>query len=1023
MAMLNEIYPNDLFRFMNVRPPQAYRLERAQIDFVTNAYDRLSAPDLVSVQKKVGTLHPRLVAADRPEAQLAEVDRYKSTADYITYPDDYATRFPALAKFLAWLDVNATATTMKDVATKFRDVFGDEIGKFVASLDFKVLLCVLWDNLLAGLLSPSDPFLVTLACKHLGGLHLAEVVAANPRATELEPQLWQIYRAKALLPKWVYRLLAARNEKADAGVGDQPRPGGGVRDAQARYQDIERAVQEVRALIQRRLDALLIVTEKGNGREPPRSQELSVDAFRLTRDEPASLSPSSSALLGELFPEWALGKQSTLDLERVIEALLTQSAETTTRLGSEQREHSVRVGNSIITRTDLCVEMIDKDPCALLPRVTFASRGSFVNSMLIGDCLVTRQQLIKYTPGEIAHVEALMMGLTKERTHRRLSRTESTTTTERESVNETERETQTTERFSMEKESSKTIAQDFKISTGMNVSGSYGVTTVTSNMDASFGMSSTQSAQNAVKFSRDVTTRALIRVKELVRQTQTVTVINETEETSLNKLSNTTNDAQNGVYRWLDKFYLNKIVNYGKRLMFEFAVPEPASFYLFRKLVKPSVGAVVEKPIPPSELDGPGGKLTSPAVLTDTNYTFWMAQYEAGNVEAPPQEYITFSRAIKTETGASGGPDLYHAIAAEIPLDDGYEAILGQANIKGNVAGFATAATGVIGTTDFAVTVAGSYTGNMALPQIQKSVALSLTARGVSYVLNANVKARRSTEHYEAWKVSTYGKILDAYNQKKRAYDEWLSAQYADSSFGFSGGGANPEINRAIEREELKKRCLELFTGQRWESFDAAVNGIQNASGYPEILFAEAVREGNLAKFFEQAFEWENMTYIFYPYFYGRKTNWLTLKNMEDVSDPLFTTFLQAGQARVMVPARPNFENFLLVFNLLANFLSEHGCAWNFTPSAFGELGVSNDFNVGIADPVYMSVTQELAAAAGMSVDSDGTVGHGPKVVGAYVQKVPTNLVYVMPNPTTPPTAPPGLPDNSVDPDIAPWLI
>ena len=58
--------------------------------------------------------------------------------------------------------------------------------------------------------------------------------------------------------------------------------------------------------------------------------------------------------------------------------------------------------------------------------------------------------------------------------------------------------------------------------------------------------------------------------------------------------------------------------------------------------------------------------------------------------------------------------------------------------------------------------------------------------------------------------------------------------------------------------------------------------------------------EGRLIEFFEQAFEWEQITYLFYPYFWGRKANWIMLSNQSD-PDPAFMQFLQGGAARVVL--------------------------------------------------------------------------------------------------------------------------
>ncbi|MCB0539861.1 MAG: hypothetical protein KDE33_20260, partial [Bacteroidetes bacterium] len=76
----------------------------------------------------------------------------------------------------------------------------------------------------------------------------------------------------------------------------------------------------------------------------------------------------------------------------------------------------------------------------------------------------------------------------------------------------------------------------------------------------------------------------------------------------------------------------------------------------------------------------------------------------------------------------------------------------------------------------------------------------------------------------------------------------------------------------------------------------------------------EAQRDGEYIKFVEQVFDWKNILYLFYPYFWGRKCKWKELYNLIDV-DPVFQQFKQAGSARVMVAVRPGFElaaiNFL----------------------------------------------------------------------------------------------------------------
>lgn len=1032
MTLLNDRHPNELFRFMHVRGPQRASDEKIPTFFVTNIYDQISKTTLAAIQRSITTLYPtlakRIGKSGQLSKQIADVTAYQESQQYIGAPDEYARRYSEQTSFLNWLDVNISATTSQAVGDKIKVTTGQDVNGYVKSLEFKTLQCVFWDNLIASLFLPNDPLLMTMACKYLAGLHLAEVIARNIASEDDLPDLTSVYHAKSLAPKWVFEILSQADRKPDEGVGDQQRSSDGGGEAlKTRFHQLNHAIQEMRTLIAKReevqrvetvLPALKRTDAKASGKAKTGKHSAAFgnlkSIYDLTPKERSEFSKTTTQLIKESSP------QGTVRLDTFLNILAAEAAAVATQLGSSQREYAARVGDTIIKRSDLCVDAPQVDPCAIRPRKAFASTGSYTNGWLIGDLLVTRQQLIKYDAGEIAHVEAVMQGLDKERTHRRLNRTESTTTVERESVNETERETQTTERYSMEKETAKTLNQDFKIDTGSNFTATYGPATFGASLNASFGVSQSQSQKTATSFSKEVTNRALSRVKETVRESQTVTILNEVEETSLNKLLNNTGDHLNGVYRWLDKFYLNKIINYGKRLMFEFTIPEPANFYIFRRMTKPHMGAVVENPVPPSETIGPDGKrLTSPAVLDDANFGFWTARYEAANVAAPPNEYETISYSFKSpnEIDTANPADLYSTFTGTIPIDKGYEAISAFTHVESTELGSTAFFNGIIGTAAFSV---GYW--SMGLPNIQTDLAIAVSSRATDYACGITVRTKRTPELLSNWALDAYGKIMEAYNRKKQAYDEWLNAQYADTTFGFTGSGSNPDINRATEREELKMRCLELFTGQRFESFDAATNGIQNVSGYPEILFREAIAEGNLAKFFEQAFEWENITYIFYPYFWGRKENWPTIKNLEETSDPLFTKFLQAGTARVQVPARPGFENYLLLFNMLSNFVTFFVGEWFFTPSIFGAIGISNEFTPGIDDPVYMSVTQELTAANNLDEES-GTI------IGSYVQKVPTNLVYVIPlrdgagNPIVPSSPLPGLPDNSADPEIQPFLV
>jgi hypothetical protein len=96
-----------------------------------------------------------------------------------------------------------------------------------------------------------------------------------------------------------------------------------------------------------------------------------------------------------------------------------------------------------------------------------------------------------------------------------------------------------------------------------------------------------------------------------------------------------------------------------------------------------------------------------------------------------------------------------------------------------------------------------------------------------------------------------------------------------------------------------------------------------------------------MVQFLEQAFDWDNLSYLFYPYFWSTPPKWIDLMSRSDDADPVYTSFLQAGAARVLVSVTPGYEH--AVMHYLAT-----GQAWDggVTPA--------------IGDPLFIAIYQEL---------------------------------------------------------------
>jgi len=207
---------------------------------------------------------------------------------------------------------------------------------------------------------------------------------------------------------------------------------------------------------------------------------------------------------------------------------------------------------------------------------------SGITNLGVSDYMRVEQDVCCYTAGEVSHIENILKGEYKERSTRRLRRQETTTTFETESTTEKLRDTTTTDRFEMEKESSQVIQQDLALDIGVTASGQYGPVKMTTDIGFATASSSVEANLQASNYAKEVSSRALDRVVNRVREERVNKVVEEFEENNLHGLDNTNNADGHvtGLYRWVDKIYKNQVVNYGKRLSFEFMIPEPAKFHL-----------------------------------------------------------------------------------------------------------------------------------------------------------------------------------------------------------------------------------------------------------------------------------------------------------------------------------------------------------------------------------------------------------------------------------------------------------
>jgi hypothetical protein len=594
----------------------------------------------------------------------------------------------------------------------------------------------------------------------------------------------------------------------------------------------------------------------------------------------------------------------------------------------------------------------------------------------VGDLLIVEQELRRYELGELARIDTIMRGERRERTIRQLNRTSQTTTTESSFEQEESSSLKTDERFQLSSQAQQSAEQSFGVQAGVNVSGKFGPVQVSASVNASFDTSKSSSESTSQEYAKTVTEEATKRVKSSIKESSSITILTETQDTTLQGFNNEKGATHvNGLYRWVDKIYDAQLVNYGRRLMFSLNVPEPAAFYrgLITQNEKAATADLVE-PVHPSE-EG----FDSFKDIEEINYAWVAGMYEA-SVQPPPPQQLTGSKAFVYPDAMQAGEikvhdavnDLsYVASDNTLTLDPGYRLLsvavhapvgsegghdsyvnalkLGQVAAPsvpkdGTTVAEANLLLVQVADKSFFMSVRRdpdngdkqivktnfneSQTIDSALlafgDLVQPTIPVTITANfeGV-FTFTVSYVAYRTDEAYDLWKANTYAAILKAYNTKKQAYDQAkaIAESKAQSAVESKTFALRDDQYRSIELTELKRGCIDLLsegTATGYTSITVAKDGTPDivhdpAEGALLNRWRSPLANGSVAEFFELAFEWENTTYQFHPYYWAGRRRWENLAQASG-ADPVFEQFLRAGNANVVVPVRPGYERTVIFF-------------------------------------------------------------------------------------------------------------
>lgn len=505
---------------------------------------------------------------------------------------------------------------------------------------------------------------------------------------------------------------------------------------------------------------------------------------------------------------------------------------------------------------------------------------------------------------------------------RNLSKSVSTIESESEDIAFVETSSDTIIKTNLSDEIGKEQKFDMSLEAGLNISASYGPVLVEGSSKFITNLSSSELKKSASSYARDVTQRAINRMENRSRKFVKQEVTIENEVTNLEEYDNDANNHVIGIHQWINEVYKAKLVQYDARLLLEFMVPEPGAVLLYASST-PYSSKEDETPTPPIPFN------IGIDDIKLENYKQLIKNWSAVEVAPPPPQVVVISKTIAgPEKGGEGDnrvPVHIKQCDESLSIPDGYNVdyIFGDFGCTRayNKDGDKDTSTHHYDIFQISigknfVEISDSERGKYFEFNYDESVhwiniPVAITGfQARTFVLNISAYCIRTQQAIDSWKIETFSKLKQAHQKQLDEYNDKISLT-KQRSFIYGALGSNAEKNRKIEKEELKRSCISILTNQSFELFD----GINDPPGrIPTIKFDQIKSEGDYSRFFETAFEWTQIVYVLYPYFWANPDKtWLRSLNLK-LDDPKHEEFLKSGVARVVVPVRPEFQLAILEY-------------------------------------------------------------------------------------------------------------
>ncbi|MBI5783767.1 MAG: hypothetical protein HZA69_08490 [Gammaproteobacteria bacterium] len=635
------------------------------------------------------------------------------------------------------------------------------------------------------------------------------------------------------------------------------------------------------------------------------------------------------------------------------------------------------------------------------------------------DYYLVREEWNEYRAGEIAHIENALAGEFRERSTTQLTQTETTDVTESETSKSEERDTQTTDRLELQQHTQEDISIAAHVDGKVDTSGQYGPTKVDTHIGGSFDYARSEATERATTQAHETVARAITKVEERTRTVRSQRQLSSFEDKNLHRIDNTAQGSKpmTGIYRWVDKIQRLQIFRFPHRFLLEFQIPEPATFVRWRRAQQTEDFANPE-PQPlialslagQPEIDANGRtKPLGPWDVHEATYLYYVERYQIAGIDPPPPVTLAVSTMAELKQTVAEGTDLqkssedmtYYDLVApggtSNTVPAGYRlrawavrlqsyAPTGKWGDPLTVGDFVSAPEFLLAVGQDVVRFGGErpVTGGVLTwaatsppfgigrENIVGTVPITFAGHFVrEFRAHLQLDCERLPDHFVKWQLQTFETIVAAYTTMKVRHDEEKASRSVGQGVAIEGD--SPGRNAEVVREELKRAVIRLVSNGQYPPVNALTQDVNEHTG-PVLDLDFAAKSAPAVQFVEQAFEWENLSYVLYPYYWATERNWKALADIEG-ADPEFARFLRSGSARVVVPARPNFEDQVRMYVDL-------GALWGGGPVP------------AVGDPEYLSIAEEIKAQR--QAPGTGEAGEWWDV------KLPTTLVALDSDSTLP---------------------